>query len=72
MDHNVKKIVLLEKAKNELTSEGHDVTPENLYYFLTGMQEAWTEDNDESEEKSAWMLAVRSLIHDQLHALENA
>lgn len=72
MDHAEKKQILLEQATKELFEQGQEVTTENLYYFLCGMQDSWVSDDHESDEKTLWLVAMRGAIHDRLNEMEAA
>jgi hypothetical protein len=53
---------ILTAVTAELTSQGYEVTSENLYWCLTGLQDGWKEDPSTSLEKSLYMIALSGLI----------
>lgn len=42
----------------EMAAKGIEDTTENRIYFLTGLLEAWTENDDSCIEKSCYVIAV--------------
>jgi hypothetical protein len=42
----------------ELDNMGAEATDENQFYFLTGLRDAWIEDQDNNLEKSLYQLAL--------------
>jgi hypothetical protein len=70
--HTEKKVRCLEEATAELFKNGVEITAENLYYFLCGMQDVWISDEHTSDEKTLWLAALRAAIHDRLNEMEVA
>lgn len=70
--HAEKKTECLVEATAELFKNGVEITAENLYYFLCGMQDTWISDAETSTEKNLWLVALRDTIHDRLNEMETA
>jgi hypothetical protein len=56
---------ILTTVTAEMTEQGIEITSENTYWMLKGLQDAWREDESSSTEKALYMIALSGLLFEK-------